>query len=74
MEKQDYQNKAMAPVEPVREPVEMSIKDYADLRGVTVGAVYDGIRNERNQPGLIETKLIGTHYILVVDKGLVVKA
>jgi hypothetical protein len=52
----------------------MSIKDYADLRGVTVGAVYDGIRNKRNQPGLLETKLIGTHYILLVDKGSVVKA
>ena len=68
MEKQDYQNKMLS------EPVEMSIKDYADLRGVTVGAVYDGIRNNRNQPGLVDTKLIGTHYILVVDKGLVVKA
>ena len=68
MEKQDYQNKMAAA------PVEMSIKDYADLRGVTVGAVYDGIRNKRNQPGLLETKLIGTHYILLVDKGSVVKA
>jgi hypothetical protein len=68
MEKVDYQNKMAAA------PVEMSIKDYADLRGVTVGAVYDGIRNKRNQPGLIETKLIGTHYILLVDKGSVVKA
>ena len=65
MEKQDYQNKMLS------EPVEMSIKDYADFRGVTVGAVYDGIRNNRNQPGLVDTKLIGTHYILVVDKGLV---
>jgi hypothetical protein len=55
-------------------PVEMSIKDYADLRGVTVGAVYDGIRNKRNQMGLLETKLIGTHYILLVDKGSVIKA
>jgi hypothetical protein len=52
----------------------MSIKDYADLRGVTVGAVYDGIRNKRNQPGLLETKLIGTHYILLVDKSSVIKA
>ena len=68
MEKVDYQNKMAA------SPVEMSIKDYADLRGVTVGAVYDGIRNKRNQPGLLETKLIGTHYILLVDKGSVVKA
>jgi hypothetical protein len=68
MEKADYQNKMAVA------PVHMSIKEYADLRGVTVGAVYDGIRNKRNQPGLIETKLIGTHYILVVDKGLVVKA
>jgi|688.fasta_scaffold38973_2 hypothetical protein len=68
MEKVDYQNKMAAA------PVEMSIKDYADLRGVTVGAVYDGIRNKRNQPGLLETKLIGTHYILLVDKGSVVKA
>ena len=69
MEKQDYQNKAVQP-----DIKDLSIKEYADLRGVTVGAVYDGIRNKRNQPGLIETKLIGTHYILVVDKGLVVKA
>jgi hypothetical protein len=68
MEKADYQNKMAAA------PAEMSIKDYADLRGVTVGAVYDGIRNKRNQPGLLETKLIGTHYILLVDKGSVVKA
>jgi hypothetical protein len=68
MEKVDYQNKMERPT------AEMSIKDYADLRGVTVGAVYDGIRNKRNQPGLLETKLIGTHYILLVDKGLVVKA
>jgi len=68
MEKVDYQNKMAAA------PVEMSIKDYADLRGVTVGAVYDGIRNKRNQPGLLETKLIGTHYILLVDKSSVIKA
>jgi hypothetical protein len=68
MEKQDYQNKMERPT------AEMSIKDYADLRGVTVGAVYDGIRNKRNQPGLLETKLIGTHYILLVDKGSVIKA
>ena len=67
MEKVDYQNKM------AEAPAEMSIKDYADLRGVTVGAVYDGIRNKRNQPGLLETKLIGTHYILLVDKGSVVK-
>jgi ABC-type amino acid transport substrate-binding protein len=64
MEKQDYQNKAV-------QHAEMSIKEYADLRGVTVGAVYDGINNERNQPGLVEVKLIGTHKILVVDKSKV---
>jgi predicted DNA-binding protein YlxM (UPF0122 family) len=69
MEKQDYQNKAVQP-----DIKDLSIKEYADLRGVTVGAVYDGIRNKRNQPGLLETKLIGTHYILLVDKGSVVKA
>jgi len=51
----------------------ITIKEYADLRGITVAAVYNAIRAKFNLPGVLNVKVYGKSKLLEVDKSLIIK-
>lgn len=51
----------------------ITVKEYADLRGVTVSAVYNAIRAKFNLPGVINIKEYGKTKLLEVNKSLITK-
>jgi len=44
------------------EVLEMSVKEYAELKGVTIGAVYNAINR-----GTLKHRRIGNHIIIIFD-------
>ena len=46
----------------------ITVKEYADLRGVTVAAVYNAIRAKYDTPGLINVKTYGRSKLLEVNR------
>jgi hypothetical protein len=52
---------------------EMTVKEYAELMGCTKTAVFKAYHAKRNLPGVTSFKLIGTNYILEVDKAAIKK-
>lgn len=48
--------------------VQMSTREYADIRGISVQAVNKAIEMGHNLPGVVEQKKSGRYRILTVDK------
>ena len=48
--------------------VSLTTQQYADLRGITPGAVRKAIRLKHSLPGVLFTKRFGKAHILFVEK------
>lgn len=46
----------------------MTVKDYAQLRGITTPAVYKAIKLGHNMPGVTKVEKFGAAHVLHVDK------
>ena len=44
----------------------ISVKEYADSRGITKQAVYDAIRNGWKMPGIVEVHKVGKNGFVLV--------
>jgi hypothetical protein len=47
---------------------QLTPKQYAELRGITLSAVTDAIREGWHMPGVLEVKKFGRFYLLDVDR------
>lgn len=51
----------------------LTIKEYAELRGIGVTAVYNAIYASRDLPGILNYKKSGSTYLLTGNKKIIEK-